>query len=82
MPETSTDRSPAAAEETTTSEEKIRSIVSRVLSLSIFFVGIGVFSAIGLAMSQATLFAQYRLTYFAVGVVVGVVGLLLWLVAR
>ena len=82
MPETSTDRPPAAAEQTTTSEEKIRSIVSRVLSLSIFFVGIGVFSAIGLGMSQASLFAQYQLTYFAVGVAVGVVGLLLWLMAR
>ena len=82
MPETSTNRSSASAEKTTTSEEKIRSIVSRILSLSIFFVGIGVFSAIGLGMSQASMFAQYQLTYFAVGLVVGVVGLLLWLVAR
>ena len=82
MPETSTNEPSAPAEQTTTSEEKIRSIVSRVLSLSIFFVGIGVFSAIGLGMSQAAMFAQYQLTYFAVGAAIGVVGLLLWLVAR
>lgn len=82
MSEVSTNEPPASAEETATSEEKIRSIVSRVLSLSIFFVGIGVFAAIGLAMNQVALFAQYQLTYFAVGVVVGVVGLLLWLMAR
>lgn len=71
-----------SAEETTTSEEKVRSIVSRVLSLSIFFVGIGVFAAIGLAMNQVALFGQYQLTYFAVGVAVGVVGLLLLVLTR
>lgn len=82
MPETSTGEPSTSTEKATTSEEKIRSIVSRVLSLSIFFVGVGVFAAAGLAMSQAALFAEYQLTYFAVGVVVGVVGLLLWLLAR
>lgn len=88
MPETST-ADPSTASSTssstdraTTSEEKIRAIVSRVLSLSIFFVGVGVFATAGLAMSQAGLFAEYQLTYFAVGVVVGVVGVLLWLLAR
>ena len=82
MPETSTGEPSTSTKNTTTSEEKIRAIVSRVLSLSIFFVGVGVFAAIGLAMNQATLFAEYQLTYFAVGVVVGVVGILLWLMAR
>lgn len=82
MPQTSTDDPVTAAEETTTSEEKVRSIVSRVLSLSIFFVGIGVFAAVGFALNRMSLFAEYQLTYFAVGVVVGVVGILLWILAR
>lgn len=65
-----------------TAAEDIRAIVSRVLSLSIFFVGVGIFAAIGLALHQTAMLAEYQLTYFSVGVAVGVVGVLLWLVAR
>lgn len=82
MPETSTGEPSTSTMEATTSEEKIRAVVSRVLSLSVFFVGVGVFAAVGLAMHQTALLAEYQLTYFAVGVVVGVVGLLLRLLAR
>lgn len=81
MSETSTGETATSTEKTTSTEE-IRSVVSRVLSLSIFFVGVGVFAAAGFAMHQAGLFSQYRLTYFAVGVVVGVVGVLLWILTR
>lgn len=73
--------SAGVAEESTTAED-IHAIVSRVLSLSIFFVGVGLFAAIGLALHQTALLAEYQLTYFSVGVAVGVVGILLWLVAR
>lgn len=60
----------------------IQSIVSRVVSLSIFFVGVGLFAAIGLAMHQSGFLGEYQTTYFAVGVAIGIVGLLLWLVSR
>jgi hypothetical protein len=62
--------------------EQTHSALARILNLSIFFVGIGVFSATGLALQQTDLLAPYELTYFTVGVVVGGVGLLLWLVTR
>jgi hypothetical protein len=62
--------------------EQTHAALARILNLSIFFVGIGVFSAAGLALQQTDLLASYELTYFTVGVVVGVVGLLLWLVSR
>ena len=62
--------------------EKTHAALARILNLSIFFVGIGVFSAAGLALQQSGLLRAYELTYFTVGVVVGVVGLLLWLVSR
>ena len=65
-----------------TAPKDIRAIVSRVLSLSIFFVGVGLFAAIGLALHQTATLEQYQLTYFSVGVAVGVVGVLLRLVAR
>lgn len=81
MPETSTGEPPTSTEEATTTED-VRSVVSRVLSLAIFFVGIGVFAAVGLAMSRSAAFAEYQVTYFTVGVVVGVVGFLLWILAR
>lgn len=80
MPDNSAETATAA--KGSTSRENIRAIVSRVLSLSIFFVGVGLFAAIGLVMHQMALFSEYQLTYFAVGVAVGVVGILLWLVAR
>lgn len=59
-----------------------QSVLSRVHSISTLFVGIGLFAAAGLAMGQMGTFAGLRLTYFAVGAVVGVVGLLLWIVTR
>lgn len=74
--------SEAAVAGESTAAKDIRAIVSRVLSLSIFFVGVGLFAAIGLALHQTALLAEYQLTYFSVGVAVGVVGILLWLVAR
>lgn len=58
------------------------SVISRVHGLSTLFVGVGLFAAAGLAMGQMGTFADLRLTYFAVGTVVGVVGLLLWIVTR
>lgn len=71
---------PTAAKGTTVKD--VREVVSRVLSLAIFFVGVGLFAAIGLVMYQNSLLADYQLSYFAVGVAIGVVGILLWLVAR
>lgn len=65
-----------------TDAERTHSALSRVLNLSIFFVGIGVYSAVGLALRQTALFSSLRLTYFSTGVVLGVVGLLLWIVTR
>lgn len=65
-----------------TSSEKLRAVVSRVLSLSIFFIGIGAYAVIGFALHQMALFAEHQLTYYAVGVAFGVVGILLWLMTR
>lgn len=59
-----------------------QSVVSRVLSLSIFFIGIGVFAAAGFAMVQLGTLADVQLTYFTVGTAVGIVGLLLWIATR
>lgn len=81
MSETSTSTSATASEQSTATRDA-SSVVSRVLSLSIFFVGVGVFAAAGFALHQTALFAEYQLTYFSVGVVVGVVGLLLWILTR
>lgn len=81
MAETSTGETANASEGATTTGD-VRAIVSRVLSLSIFFVGIGVFATVGLALHQVGLFTQYQLTYFAVGAAVGVVGILLWILTR
>lgn len=75
MSETSTSK-------TTTPSEDVRAVVSRVLSLSVFFVGIGVFAVVGFALHQIAMFAEFQLTYFAVGVVVGIVGILLWILTR
>lgn len=72
----------ASATGESASREDVRSVVSRVLSLSIFFLGAGLFSAVGLVMYRIGVFSEYQVTYFAVGVAVGVVGILLWLVAR
>ena len=80
MPDTTADAATAAGE--TTSPKDVRAIVSRVVSLSIFFVGVGLFASIGLGMHQLGVFADYQLTYFAVGGAIGIVGVLLWLVAR
>jgi hypothetical protein len=60
-------------------EQPRAATVARVRTLSVFFVGVGVFAAVGFALGQAGLFAANQLTYYAVGVVVGAVGLLLWL---
>ena len=65
-----------------TETEKAHSVVSRVLNLSIFFAGVGIFAAVGFALNRIELFAEYRMTYFVVGVAVGLVGLLLWAVTR
>lgn len=62
--------------------EQLQPVLARILNLSIFFVGIGVYSLTGFGLQQTALFTPYRLTYFTVGVVVGAVGLLLWLVTR
>lgn len=62
--------------------ERTHAALSRVLNLSIFFVGIGVYSTVGFGLERIALFAPLQITYFAVGAVVGVVGLLLWLVTR
>ncbi|WP_435180320.1 hypothetical protein [Halorussus sp. AFM4] len=62
--------------------EPARSALSRVLNLSILFAGIGIYSVVGLGLEKVELFASLQLTYFAVGTVVGVVGVLLWLVTR
>lgn len=71
-----------AEEDQLTNVEKMRVIVNRVLNLSIFFVGIGVYAVAGFGLRQTGVFAGYQLTYFAVGVFVGVVGILLWLTTR
>lgn len=60
----------------------VQAIVSRVTSLSIFFLGVGLFAVIGFGLHQSAVLSEYQLTYFAVGVAVGVVGLVLRLVAR
>lgn len=65
-----------------TETERTHSALSRVLNLSIFFVGIGVFSAVGFGLRHIGLFSPLQLTYFTVGMVVGVVGLLLALMTR
>lgn len=80
MPDNSAEAATAA--KGSTSQADIRAIVSRVLSLSIFFVGGGSFAMIGLGMHRLAVFAEYQLTYFVVGGAVGLVGILLWLVAR
>lgn len=81
MAETSTSTSATSSDQSTASRDA-HSVVSRVLSLSIFFVGVGVFAAAGFAMHQTAMFAEYQTTYFSVGVVVGVVGLMLWVLTR
>lgn len=68
--------------ESTTKPEQLHAVVNRVLNLSIFFAGVGIFAAIGFALDRIELFADYRMTYFVVGVAVGLVGLLLFLVTR
>lgn len=74
--------SEATETQSVTDAERTHSALSRVLNLSIFFVGIGVYSAVGLALQQTALLSSLKLTYFSTGVVVGVVGLLLWIVTR
>jgi hypothetical protein len=56
--------------------------LSRVHNLSVFFVGMGVFAAVGLTLRRTALFGPLELTYFAVGSTVGLVGLLLWAMVR
>ena len=65
-----------------TGTEPGHAALTRVLNLAILFVGIGAFAAVGFGLSRVALFESLRLTYFAVGTVVGVVGLLLWILAR
>lgn len=67
---------------TVTETEQPQIAVNRVLNLAIFFVGIGVFAAAGFGLERIALFAPFQITYFAVGGVIGAVGLLLWLVTR
>lgn len=80
MPDKSANSVPDAA--AGRSSEDVQAVVSRVRSLSIFLVGVGIFAAIGLATTQAGLLSSYQMTYFAVGSAIGVVGLLLGLIAR
>ncbi|MBZ6493684.1 hypothetical protein [Natrinema longum] len=68
----------AASESTATKSRQ----VARVLNLSILFVGIGLYAAIGFAMHYVALFSEYQTTYFVVGTAIGVIGLLLWIVTR
>ena len=56
--------------------------LTRVLNLAILFVGIGAFAAVGFGLSRVALFESLQMTYFAVGTVVGAVGLLLWILTR
>lgn len=65
-----------------TEVEKPHIALGRVLNLSIFFVGIGAYATAGFALQRLELFTDLQLTYFAVGVAIGAVGLLLWLVTR
>lgn len=65
-----------------TETENTHTALDRVLNLAILFVGVGIYSVTGFGLERTTLFGQLRITYFAVGIVVGVVGLLLWLVTR
>lgn len=81
MSQTSTSKPTTATEEATAGKE-FRSAISRVHNLSIFFVGIGIYAIVGFALNQIGLFGDYQMTYFAVGAVVGAVGLLLLLLAR
>lgn len=62
--------------------ERPRVALNRVLNLSIFFVGIGVYAAGGYVLYQLGRFAELQQTYFAVGVALGAVGLLLWALTR
>ena len=62
--------------------ERIGAALNRVLNLSIFFVGIGVYAAGGYALYQLGRFSKLQETYFAVGVALGLVGLLLWVLTR
>ena len=78
----STSTTTAEESEPVTATEKRRVVIGRVLNLSIFFVGVGVFAAAGFVLAQGGLFASYQLTYFSVGAAIGVVGLLLWLLTR
>lgn len=78
----STDTSGADEETSASIREARPATVARVRTLSVFFVGVGVFAAAGFALRQAALFQANQMTYYAVGVVVGVVGLLLWLLTR
>ncbi|WP_222916143.1 hypothetical protein [Natrinema sp. SYSU A 869] len=56
--------------------------VARVLNLSILFVGIGLHAGVGFAMHYLKMFSAHQTTYFSVGAAIGLIGLLLWLVAR
>jgi len=77
-----TDTAAAEESEPLTTTEQRQVVIGRILNLSIFFVGVGVFAAAGFALRQVGLLASYGMTYFSVGVAVGVVGLVLWLLAR
>lgn len=66
----------------TSTSENWRAAVARVQSLSIFFVGMGIFALLGLVLHYVGMFADYQLTYFTVGAAIGAIGLLLGLVAR
>lgn len=65
-----------------TETERAHTALNRVLNISIFFVGVGVFALAGLGLHQIALFEGFQLTYFAVGIAVGAVGLLLWFVTK
>ena len=68
--------------ESMTKTERLDVAVGRVLNLSIFFAGVGVFAVAGFALDRIEIFSAYRMTYFVVGVAVGLVGLLLFAMTR
>lgn len=74
--------SEATETDSVTEPERPQAALNRVLNLSIFFVGVGVFAVTGYVLHQLGRFASLQQTYFAVGVAVGLVGLLLWALTR
>lgn len=56
--------------------------IRRVRNLAIFFLGAGVYAGAGWGMEYAEEFAANSTTYFAVGVAIGAIGLVLFLISK